>query len=568
MDKPNPVAANTSSLPEKNSSNVPVTTAVAPVVEKSVPEKSASPLEGKENIPVMNLSESNMSQTRTEDSDEPIEVPYKPPTPEIIDLDAEPEPSSVMISGSNNMLYDVKKRKLDILKEGGLEVTAITALSDPMSREGRPSVIQHPVPPSGVPKSEMGNLSITVTSDARRMPPPVPVSRSQSPKKNLLFAPYARHPIQTPEVPSHRRAAIDVRLVGNSKFPPSNSGKPTVNGNAPPKVLQSRSIYSYSERTVYGNPKDPFMPPPHSSQVPRHLVRTPATKPTGGEVLDLTVKGPQKPIVEIMRVPTVPLSTRLQPPPPPPPVREHSVKNFLKNSVPHIDARVGSNLEITLVSGSKNAQKLPPPAPKMQLMNNNNHHHQQQHPHHQRPPQKRSSSGKLVPNSNNHKPYENGSSYGHAQTLAHGNKSGGGLVIPSPHSMAATNNRADLTKSVDSGLKHSVPLTASSTSPFAAPMYPSYLSQLSAAAAKNMPAPYLPMLDPMYYTALCSQGMYPPGPLAAAPPMFPPMPTMDQLQLYKDLMAHSARGRFFPPPQEGNMSITSVGQPDNLNTKK
>uniref|UniRef100_A0A2H1WZH6 SFRICE_031885 n=1 Tax=Spodoptera frugiperda TaxID=7108 RepID=A0A2H1WZH6_SPOFR len=46
--------------------------------------------------------------------DDIVEVPYKPKTPEIIDLDEYPESPQA-----------VKKKKLDILKERGLEVTAL-----------------------------------------------------------------------------------------------------------------------------------------------------------------------------------------------------------------------------------------------------------------------------------------------------------------------------------------------------------------------------------------------------------------------------------------------------------
>ncbi|KAL4714730.1 hypothetical protein ACJJTC_002589, partial [Scirpophaga incertulas] len=64
--------------------------------------------------------------------DDIVEVPYQPKTPEIIDLDEYPEsPQSV------------KKKKLDILKERGLEVTAVPAWPVPPSP---PPAAHNPLP--------------------------------------------------------------------------------------------------------------------------------------------------------------------------------------------------------------------------------------------------------------------------------------------------------------------------------------------------------------------------------------------------------------------------------------
>lgn len=562
--------ANLTSLPE-NSTNVPVTSAVAPVVEMPVPEKSVSPLEGKENVVVM---DSNVDQTRTvtdDQEDDVIEVPYKPATPEIIDLDDEPEPadeacSLTITSSSESMVYDVKKRKLDILKEGGLEVTAITGFPEPL-KDNRPSVIQHIIPP--VTKSDISNLSITVTSDSRRMPPPIRIQRSQSPKKNNNNVPTSRNTTTSDPV----SPSVDVHLIGSATniFPASASPKPlhNGNGNTPPKVLQSRSIYSYSERTVYGNPKDSFLPAVLATptQIPRHLHVRNNTRPLGGEVLDLTVKSPQKPIVEIMRVPNVStlanLSTLSN-------NAGRSIKDLsshqstsstnnnkhysskhnhnLQTGVPLLDARVGSNLEITLVSGtgSKRDALKPPLVPKVSLTGNNNHHRSH----------KRSSSGKFVVN----KPHiENGRNSDYLSINNKNSSNAANLVIPNPNTSNTTSNgRLE---------QHNQQNLANAANPFlsaASPLFPGYISQLAAAASKG--APYLPVIDPIYYSAALAQaqGFYP----SAAAHMYPPVPTMEHLQLYKDLMSsHSPRGRFpFPLPPEA--SITSIGQSDNLNHMK
>lgn len=139
------------------------------------------------------------------------------------------------------------------------------------------------------------------------------------------------------------------------------------NGIQPPKVIQASSIFGNMgpEKTVYGNPKDPFMPPPHVLHgAPVKPLRTaPAAQPTPQDILDLTCKStsppPQKPAVEIVRVPTSP-SPKLTP------------QNLSKNyTLVDGKAVVGSNLEITLVNKAQSPNK-------------------------NRPPQKRSSNGKFM----------------------------------------------------------------------------------------------------------------------------------------------------------------------------
>lgn len=468
-DKPKPsrelphtVTSTMSSLPDKSTPNQPVTSAVAPVADKPVPDKSASPLEGKENIPIMN-STKEIGQTKTDTDDDIVEVPYKPPTPEIINLDDEEE------GEISSNVYEVKKRKLDILKEGGLEVTAV---SNDTSKDVRPSVIQQPVVQHMKPfRHEIGNLSITVSSEARKMPPP-----------------QNKRPYTISAVPN-----LNKRIA-----------KDNYNGLSPPKVLQSKSIYTYSEKTVYGNPKDTFVAP-QPVVVPKHI---PVHR--SSDVLDLTVKSPQKPIVEIMRVPNVPsIASRLQ-------SHQNQSKNLSKNSsipnLPGIEGRLGSNLEITLVSANSKVN---------QLSNSG------------RTSQKRTSNGTVKSAYN-----KSERSYEH-------------LNVPRKSTVPNLPNREEV--------KQTNPYLANSH------LFPSYLSQL---AAKGLPTQaYLPLLDPMYYSALCSQGLgYPMGALPVGTSLFPQGAPVDQLQLFKDLMA---RGRFpFVPPQDTNMTVTSVGQTDKTNIKK
>lgn len=134
------------------------------------------------------------------------------------------------------------------------------------------------------------------------------------------------------------------------------------NGIQPPKVIQASSIFGNTgpEKTVYGNPKDPFMPPPHVLHgVPVKPLKTtpPATIPH--DILDLTCKSssPPPPAVEIVRVP---------------PSQSPTAQNLTKNyTLVDGKAVVGSNLEITLVNKAQDPGK-------------------------NRPPQKRSSNGKFM----------------------------------------------------------------------------------------------------------------------------------------------------------------------------
>ncbi|CAG9574075.1 unnamed protein product [Danaus chrysippus] len=151
--------------------------------------------------------------TPTAHDDDIVEVPYKPKSPEIIDLDEYPEsPKDVR----NN-----KMDKLDILKERGLEVTPVPAWPAPL-------LLAPPAPP---------------------LVPPAP-----------LFHMYS--------------------LIPPLPAPPA------------PKVIQASSAFGSCgpEKTVYGNPKDPFMPPPHVLMgTPVRPARSVHTPPVA-DPLDLTCK--------------------------------------------------------------------------------------------------------------------------------------------------------------------------------------------------------------------------------------------------------------------------------------
>ncbi|XP_032526004.2 AT-rich interactive domain-containing protein 5B-like [Danaus plexippus] len=250
----------------------------APTTPNPVPAESSSP---PSITSVVNNFGIHHPPTPTANDDDIVEVPYKPKSPEIIDLDEYPESPQA-----------IKNKKLDILKERGLEVTA--------------------VPPGPA------------------WPP----------------APLLLNPVQ--------------QIMGQaSLFQMYNIIPSYPNGAPAPKVIQASSAFGSCgpEKTVYGNPKDPFMPPPHVLQgTPVKPQRSVAPAPAAPlDVLDLTCKTRpgHKPAVEIVRLPPAP--------------RPQS----LASSYSLVDGKavVGSNLEITLV----NKSHTPP-----------------------RRPQKRSSNGKFV----------------------------------------------------------------------------------------------------------------------------------------------------------------------------
>lgn len=135
--------------------------------------------------------------------------------PEIIDLVE--ESAAKKEDGSSSS----KKQKLDILREGGLEVTPVTTNRD----EGGPSTVVKPPPPPTSP----GKISITVTPD---------VSHMLSGGATIL------------------PATSEVRPKFANFVPPPQSSTPSTNGRSLPPPI--KSAFNFSDKTVYGNPKDIF----------------------------------------------------------------------------------------------------------------------------------------------------------------------------------------------------------------------------------------------------------------------------------------------------------------------
>nr|XP_022920602.1 uncharacterized protein LOC111429048 isoform X1 [Onthophagus taurus] len=333
----------------------PITTAATPAQVK-IQDKSPSPVESIE-IPIFEPPKNQLVEI--------IEIPAKivAECPEIIDLDLESDVyknvSSNNINNNHNtnnnftpnnnnnlsnnfhnnnnniigntapsivemdkigvggeVLNDVKQQKLDILKQGGLEVT-------PVRKEIRPSVIQQAAAPHHRVEiirnnSTMVNSNSTskALNDRKQMPPPM------------------INPKRIESAGGHGKERERGVVYQERRF---------VNGHNPPKVLQSKSIYIPSEKTVYGDPKDLFQPTIHQVQAP---IFPEATRPTtGGGILDLTVKSPQKPTMEPAQIPY----------------------SYLDNDLPYartphhpLDGRkLNANLEITLV-GKPTALGNPP----------------------------------------------------------------------------------------------------------------------------------------------------------------------------------------------------------------
>ncbi|CAG2059893.1 unnamed protein product [Timema podura] len=496
----------------------------------------------KENIPVSNVSE-GITEVKLEASSE---NPATTKTvPELIDL-ASDQDSPVKVPKPPTPLF--KKRKLEILKEGGLEVTAISsAISVPsrntspltVTSDKRPSVIQHAMPTMQPLSSQ---VSITITPDLNHM----------------LGSPLT----DTPSTPSPAKS-LESNNSPPELRPPSFTTRLNPPRWVPPRVTQSCSIYAHSESTVYGNPKDDIEPA-ISIYRKRNLARPMLLPPTRVltkdiEVLDLTVKGTEKPAVSISRVPSAvnPVSNNLRNSP------KYPVRNNGFSSFPFMDGKavVGSNLEITVVDVTKSS------APTMT----------QRHPpsqHHQR---------KSIPTKLINRNASRSESERHTHQRNH-ISAATELIIPKPISSLTMNNRKNLNETSRNRMQQrpsqqlQTPQRAQTTQSSRAPspnsnlfplsnspLFSSYLSQTS--GTKSSPA-FLPLLDPMYYSALYGQRMM--GSNASSPfspTMFPP--TAEHLQLYKELMSHHNTLRLAQHPtmsgllglpRDGSISITPVGR--------
>ena len=563
-------------------SNASTVVTLTPPPEKDIKEIKLDPkttllAQGKENIPLFD--------------EKPIflDKPLVPPrSPEVIDLENESDTSRDKI-----IIPSFKRQKLEILREGGLEVTAVDARPTVIqpnatppaslkSEEKSPSPLPQAVTPNSIPKL----ISVTVTPDIGHMLP--------SPHENHNSH-QARHHTPTKQpISQNNNSSPGSRVInlGNSNtslmqlyanasavvsnaatLPLSNHRfvAPAVpNGRAvPPRVTQSRSIFTHNEKMVYGNPKDilttPKYPPPPVVQPP------PRNESSPGGVLDLTQKHTFfRPSLEIVRVPVVPR---------PNPVnletrnahnknknQESPRKDQFQNYSGVLDSRTmaSNNLEITLVNPKKSHSSSPqlPSPPNRNNSPMSNHRRQYmngKYPVRSEPVSPytpRKPSHPVIPNVPNLSQLNNASSFSrssnhhggldrtksaeaakdHHRRISEGDKSMGQHVQETSQ------------KQNDSSRRHSVPNIPSGFVPAMSPNNAAFLAQLP-----NNPGKYLPMLDPMYYPALYNGFFPPPISTAGSAPFF--SPELDAY--YKELLASSSQTRLGMAGQLHNTVPTS-----------
>lgn len=234
------------------------------------PKQTTLLAQGKENIPL--FGEKSIFAEKTI-------VP--PRSPEVIDLETESDTSRDKI-----IIPSFKKRKLEILREGGLEVTAVDLDTRPsviqsnppapatMKSEEKPP-ISYPLPvtPNSIPKL----ISVTVTPDIGHMLSSPQEHQHHHHHQARLQTPTKQHPAhhnnnnnimmnnnnmvnsRVINLGTSNNAAL-LQLYANANVPPpASSGlhqanhrfvPPIVpNGRIfPPKVTQSKSIFAHNEK--------------------------------------------------------------------------------------------------------------------------------------------------------------------------------------------------------------------------------------------------------------------------------------------------------------------------------
>lgn len=629
-----PTTTSGPSLPVSTShstmATTPIVTTLTPPPEKDMKEMKLDPkatnilAQGKENIPI--FGEKAMF---TEKAQPPAKSP-----PEVIDLELENDSSRDKI-----VIPSFKKRKLEILREGGLEVT-------PVELEGRSSIIQATILPvsavsatkienpnspsfstSSTPNSVPKLISVTVTPDIGHMlPSSTPErasSRTNQQQNNQINNNTNNNTANSRiiNVGSPNNSSL-LQLYANATSQPSLSRSPpalnhrfvpvstTNERQTPPKVTQSRSIFAHSEKMVYGNPKDILIPQnyPPSPHVPPPSNNQP-NKQTS--ILNLTHKSTDRsfvrPNLEIVRVPVVPRSAPLN----------LDMKNSIspKNTLHDTNSRktssfpcyagmldgrtmASNNLEITLVSpkrrnhpptSSQLHQVSPSPPPISRLQNspsnnntsannqrfnlNNVMTNQQIHRRHQNGKfpsrleqvssyisRKASTEQPIIPNVPNLRNLHNPppytslksnflSSQQKEQTQRKQHENNGDIIAEKIISLSTNNhhggsNECDKNSIVDVADPSPARIESSgrndqSTTHQHSNAYvgknsqssPGFLGQLPNSATK-----FLPMLDPLYYSA-CYNGLFPP-PIQPTPSPQPYM-SPEFTAYYKELLASS-----------------------------
>ena len=638
---------------------LPVTTVVTnastvvtltPPPEKDMKEIKLDPkqttllAQGKENIPL--FGEKSIFA-------EKAIVP--PRSPEVIDLETESDTSRDKI-----IIPSFKKRKLEILREGGLEVTAVDLDTRPsviqsnppapatMKSEEKPP-ISYPLPvtPNSIPKL----ISVTVTPDIGHMlSSPQEHQQQQHHHHHHLHHHHQHHQhqarLQTPtkQHPAHHNNNNNITMnnnnIVNSRVinlgtsnntallqlyananvpPPASSGlhhqanhrfvPPTVpNGRIfPPKVTQSRSIFAHNEKTVYGDPKEIPISPKYRPTLHRlqpHQIHS-NNDPVYGGVLDLTQKSSKpvfpRPSLEIVKVPVVPRpnplnlemrnnSSTIKEKP-----QDCSKRSTFPGYQNVLDSRTmaSNNLEITIVNPKQKNNHLstsahvrapsPPrnsaiPVQRRQQLNgkyttrsepvspytprkpshpvipnvpNLNHLNsggyprmatiqqqntidrrknmdmsggKEQHPHQHHPPHQ---------HHHHHQQHQHIHQQQHQQQqqqrrISEGDKS---LIAQQQQQQQQQQHQQQQEpRQTEAGRRHSVPSIPSGYVPTVPQNNPAFLPQLP-----NTPGKFLPMIDPMYYSAFYNGLFPPPIPPTAATSFLSP----EFSAYYKELLASS-----------------------------
>ncbi|KAH1027524.1 hypothetical protein HUJ05_001014 [Dendroctonus ponderosae] len=468
----------------------PTTNAVAPIATTVVPEHNLSPLEGKENIPVVKTAD-----VATVDVS-PKSIPCSASFPETVKAEV-----SEYKSEDDSTMRDVKKIKLEILKDGGLEVTPVRSGSIANNiKEFRPSVIQPPT----------NNFAKPI------MAPPSSVS-SVLPKRSFaLSLPSSTNVthLKSPCTPAKQAKSEPYQFL---------------NGTTPPKVVQSKSIYSYSEKTVYGNPKD-VLHPTMLSHTPKSII--PNVRLGGTDPVDLSLTSPQKAHVELIpAVQTLGMRARS---PGPAYNRASVTKNLYKTSPPLLGGRkLGPNLEITLVGPKQQAFQAVP----------------KQSTSHKRPGSEtyaqKIAKLKSEELSSRHSKYN----------IPHMHKSSVDIPVPSPYGKNNVSVNAAKLDFRQSGQKNVGLAMPQAMPPYITSRYP-------VPDNSNGINPYLPIMDSLYYQAAL-QNVYSNFNM---PPLLP-IASPDQLKFYADLMAHGRLNMPFPHPADGHPSMSNNNN-NNSNSRK
>ncbi|XP_071871543.1 uncharacterized protein isoform X3 [Bombus fervidus] len=613
---------------------LPVTTVVTnastvvtltPPPEKDMKEIKLDPkqttllAQGKENIPL--FGEKSIFAEKTI-------VP--PRSPEVIDLETESDTSRDKI-----IIPSFKKRKLEILREGGLEVTAVDLDTRPsviqsnppapatMKSEEKPP-ISYPLPvtPNSIPKL----ISVTVTPDIGHMLSSPQEHQHHHHHQARLQTPTKQHPAhhnnnnnimmnnnnmvnsRVINLGTSNNAAL-LQLYANANVPPpASSGlhqanhrfvPPIVpNGRIfPPKVTQSKSIFAHNEKMVYGDPKEIPIPPKYRSTLHRlqpHQIHN-NNDPVYGGVLDLTQKSNKpvfpRPSLEIVKVPVVPRPNPLNLEMRNSSIKEKPTDCSKRSTFPGyqnvLDSRTmaSNNLEITIVNPKQKNNHLSTPThvrvsspsrnsaipvqrrqhlngkyttrsepvspytprkpshpvipnvPNLNHLNSGNyprmatiqqqntidrrknvemsggkeqhqhqqhslqhqHHHQHQHMHQQHQQQQR--------------------------RISEGDKS-----LIAQQQQQQQQHQPQEPRQTEAGRRHSVPSIPSGYVPTVPQNNPAFFPQLP-----NTPGKFLPILDPMYYSAFYNGLFPPPIPPTAATSFLPP----EFSAYYKELLASS-----------------------------